>query len=69
MSKQRFTIYVNGVKLLFDIPATKRDAQRYIRMFLVSTHMGQWVKIHGGYEYNTTIGKNYTFVREETRHG
>ncbi len=66
--EKRFTIYVNDTKLLFDIPATKKAAQAFIRRYLTDTHMGGWVKTHGGYEYNTTIGKYYRFVREETRH-
>lgn len=63
--QKRFAIIVNGVELMFDIPATKKAAQDYIRRYLVSTHMGQWVRIPGGYEYHTTIGKYYSFVKKD----
>lgn len=61
--KSRFKIFVNGIELLFTIEGTKRAAQAHIKRYLVATHMGQWVKTADGYEYNTTIGKNYEFIR------
>lgn len=61
---KHFNIYVNDIKLLFTIPATKAAAKQYIRTFLKSTHMGGWVKVKNGYEYNTTIGKYYRFIKE-----
>jgi hypothetical protein len=62
-TKSQFTIFVNGTELLFKIPGTKLAAQRHIKVFLKDTHMGRWVKVHGGYEYETTIGKYYSFLR------
>lgn len=63
---KHYNIYVNDIKLLFTIPATKRDAQQYIKRYLLSTHMGGWRKIKGGWAYDTTIGKYYEFRRGET---
>ena len=64
MSKpSKFKIYVNDIELMFTIGGTKRDAQNYIKTFLKSTHMGQWIKRPYGYEYATTIGKYYKFER------
>lgn len=68
MPKKQFSIYLNDTKLLFTIPATKRDAVAFIKRYLTSTHMGGWRKVPGGYEYATTIGKYYRFVRDEVRH-
>jgi len=64
---RHFTIYVNDTRLLFTIPATKRAAESFIKRSLVSTHMGQWIRLPEGYEYATTIGKYYRFVREGVR--
>jgi hypothetical protein len=60
----KFTIYLNGTPLMFKIGGTKKDAQGYIKTFLVSTHMGQWRKLANGWAYDTTIGKYYEFRRD-----
>jgi hypothetical protein len=66
MSKYQFVVVVNDVETYIKIPATKKAIQDYIRRYITSryTHMGQLVKKSYGYDYNTTIGKYYNFVKE-----
>lgn len=61
-----FTVYMNDEKLPHLVNATLRDAKMFIRGYVVSTHMGQWRKINGGYEYATTIGRYYKFIRGDS---
>jgi hypothetical protein len=63
MSTNQFLVIVNDTETFIKIPATKRAAQQFIKRYLVSTHMGQWIKTERGWNYNTTIGKYYQFVR------
>lgn len=55
-----YKVIVNDVELLYTIKSPKM----FIRRFLKQTHMGQWIKTSQGFEYNTTIGKYYVFIKE-----
>jgi hypothetical protein len=66
MKAQFFIVRLNGERLPHLVSATKADAKQFIRGYETSTHMGQWRRIDGGYEYSTTIGRYYTFKKPDT---
>lgn len=57
-----FHITLNG-ELVAKCPSTKSAAREWIKAHVLSTHMGQWVKLPCGYEYRTTIGRYYQFIK------
>jgi hypothetical protein len=72
-TEKTFNIYVNGSNSVSEydclgvIPATKAAAKAWIKERVLSTHMGEWFKIdtrtQAGYEYRTSIGREYRFLR------
>ena len=60
------TIYCNGkyVGTIFDsgITAAKEWIKNKAR---IGTHIGEWFETTTGYEYTTTVGQYYEFVRSE----
>lgn len=63
MKRQMFEIKLNYESTGHCIPASLRDAKRWIKEHVTSTHMGGWVKTRFGYEYVTTIGRYYQFFK------
>lgn len=61
--KKSYKIFVNDTELFFTIAGSKTAIQRYLKMYLKDTHMGQLYKTPKGYNYDTTIGKYYRFER------
>lgn len=60
-----FTVLRNGIREA-EIPATKKAMREYIRdRARIGTHMGGSARVDGGYEYATTVGVYYRFIRGE----
>ena len=57
-----YDVFVNDVFKGFVIGQNKMVRVKAVRQIVRSTHMGQWVKVHRGIEYATTIG---VYVRFE----
>jgi len=55
-----YTIRVNG-RFLGRCIANRVAAQTWVRENVRSAHMGEWIRIPGGIEYATTIGRYYSF--------
>lgn len=59
-----FTVYLNDSRVDKIKTADFKDAKRWIKVNVFSTHMGEWRKTTDGYVYYTTIGRVYRFIRE-----
>lgn len=62
-ARYAYAVYLDGV-LLDTIPGRKKDAQKWVRAHITSTHMGEWRRVNKiDLHYCTTIGRTYTFMR------
>lgn len=64
MPRAQFRVSLNGDRTESICIASLKSAKEWIKAHVLSTHMGQWRRIDGGYEYSTTIGRYYTFKSE-----
>lgn len=60
-----FAVYCNDIYVGFVAKRTKKAVKDWIRFGVISTHMGEFRKSLDGYEYHTTIGRNYAFKLAE----
>lgn len=60
--KFKFAVILND-KYFGDIAPNKESIKIYLRKYLKSTHMGQLIKTSKGYQYSTTIGRYYEFIK------
>jgi hypothetical protein len=62
-----FSVFMNG-ECVGELDGNSQEsAKRWVRKNVYDTHVGEWRKIPEGYEYNTTIGRYYTFAAEPTK--
>lgn len=58
---KQYQVFRNGVSIGCTSAATKNAAKVWVAKNVLSTHMGEWRKRLGGYQYATTIGVTYDF--------
>jgi hypothetical protein len=63
MKYEGFKIVLNGKTIGSTLSATKADCKKWVKDNILFTHMGEWRKIQGGYEYSTTVGRYYQFIK------
>jgi hypothetical protein len=58
-----FNVYLNGEYVGQTSAPTKIEAKSWIGNNVIITHMGEWKKTFDGYDYHTTTGRTYSFVK------
>lgn len=60
---EMFLVSMNGESVGVVQGVSLTSAKRWVKKNITSTHMGEWRRVERGFEYATTIGQYFLFVR------